>query len=50
MGLYSGLLLFLPRPPSLATLQGWQENDKLADGIYHTYKSQKGESSYFTWF
>ena len=50
MGLYSGLLLFLPRPPSLATLQGWQENDKLADGIYHTYKSQKGESSYFIWF
>ena len=50
LALYQGLLIHLPDPPSTKTLQGWQERNKLAGGIYHAYKSQHGRSTYFDWF
>lgn len=50
IGLYKGLLYLLPQPPSLKTVEQWQLNNKIAGGIYHTYKSQGGESDYFSWF
>lgn len=50
LGLYQGLLIHLPDPPSTKTVQGWQERDKLAGGIYHSYKTQHGCSGYFNWF
>ena len=49
VGLYQGLFQ-LPSPPSLETLQKWQQNDKLAGGIYYSYKSQQARSGYFNWF
>ena len=50
LGLYQGLLIHLPNPPSTETVQGWQEKNKIAEGIYHVYKSQHGRNQYFDWF
>ena len=50
LGLYKGLLVLLPNPVSVQTVQGWVENNKLAGGIYYAYKSQGGNSGYFKWF
>ena len=50
LGLYQGLMIGLPNPPSVETLQGWVNKDKLAGGIYHSYKSRDQESGYFNWF
>lgn len=50
LGLYQGLLLLLSDPPSIKTIQGWQEKNKIAGGVYHYYKSQRGRSWYFKWF
>lgn len=50
LGLYRGLLILLPDPPSTKTVQLWQERNKIAGGIYHTYKTQHGRSGYFNWF
>lgn len=50
LGLYQGLLIHLPNPPSTRTVQGWLERNKIAGGIYHAYKSQHGRSEYFNWF
>lgn len=50
MGLYKGLLVLLPNPASVQTVQGWVNNNKLAGGIYYTYKSQGANSGYFKWF
>ena len=50
LGLYQGLLLHLPLCPSLETVQGWQQRNKLARGICHYYKSQEADSAYFDWF
>ena len=50
LGLYQGLLKYLPSIPSVETVQGWQQKNKLAGGIYHCYKSQDANSGYFRWF
>ena len=50
LGLYIGLMRLLPNPPTAETIQTWVTRNKLAGGIHHTYKSQKGESDYFKWF
>ena len=50
LGLYQGLFIHLPSPPSSETVQGWQKNNKIAGGICHRYKSQHGRSRYFDWF
>ncbi|KAL8795382.1 MAG: hypothetical protein Q9195_002123 [Heterodermia aff. obscurata] len=50
LGLYQGLLLYPTKRPTLETVQGWQQKNKLAGGIYHFYKSQGADSGYFRWF
>ena len=50
LGLYQGLLLHLPNPPSTKTVQCWQEKNQIVDGIYHAYERQHGRSMYFNWF
>ena len=50
LGLYQGLFIHLPSPPSTETVQGWQEKNKIAGGICHSYKSQHGRSRYFDLF
>ena len=50
LGLYQGFLIHLPNPPSTETVQGWQEKNKIAEGIHHVYKSQRGRNQYFDWF
>ncbi|KAK3166749.1 hypothetical protein OEA41_009874 [Lepraria neglecta] len=37
MGLYKGLLVLLDNPPSTKTLHGWQQSNKLAEGILKAY-------------
>lgn len=49
-GLYQGLLIHLPNPPCAETVQGWQEQNKIAEGIYNSYKNQHGRSWYFDRF
>ena len=50
LGLYYGMLCMLQKTPSLETVQGWVTKNKLAGGIYHTYKDQGADSRYFKWF
>ena len=50
LGLYIGLLILLPRTPTLDTLQEWVAKNELAQGIQESYESQLGESGYFNWF
>ena len=50
LGLYQGLLIHLPNPPSTKTVQDWQKKNTIAVGIHHSYKSQHGRSWYFDWF
>lgn len=50
LGLYQGLLLYLPDPPSEEDVQSWVETNKLAEGIQRSYKAQGHNSGYFRWF
>ena len=50
LGLYQRLFIHLPNPRSTETVQGWQENNKIAGGISQMYKSQHGRNRYFDWF
>lgn len=50
LGLYDCMFRKLRMSPSLETVQGWVTKNKLAAGIYHTYKSNDADSRYFKWF
>ena len=46
MGLYKDLLVLLDNPPSTKTLHGWQQSNKLAEGILKAYSGR--ESRYLS--
>lgn len=44
LGLYQGLLIHLPNPPSIKTLYSWQKKDRIAGGMCKSFKNGRSES------